>query len=218
MPLDEARGASVVVRRCDMSTRSGLIVFMLLTLMMLIAPPVAQAQDILWAKQWDSVGARLAVDRSYNVFRVGNFSGTLDFDPGPGTFEMTSSGEVDGFISKLDRDGGFLWAKQLGGTGFIEWTRAALDDDGNVYIVAAFYGTADFDPGPGTFELTAPFGFDTFVCKLDSSGNFVWAIATTGGAFRDSMGMSVIVDGDHVYTVGVFDGTVDRHLRTDESR
>jgi hypothetical protein len=209
--LDEVHGASEDVRRCGMRMRSGLKVITFLALMMVVAPSVAQAQDTLWAKQWDRLGAYLTVDRSHNVYRVGTFYGTVDLDPGPGTFELTATGEFrDVFVSKLDRDGGFLWAGRLGGTTLTETYGAALDDDGNVYIVGALYGTADFDPGPGTFELTSPaWGSDSFVCKLDSSGNFVWAKATSEGVNRDSIGLSVTVDGDHVYAIGAFDGTVD---------
>jgi hypothetical protein len=188
-----------------MRTRSGLKVFTLLALMMLIAPPVAQAQDLLWVKQWDGGGGLMAVDRSHNVYRVGGFSGTMDFDPGIGTFELTASGDIDVFVSKIDREGGFLWAGRLGGTGYIFANSAALDDDGNVYIFGFFYpGTYDFDPGPGTFELTT-ISADAYVCKLDSSGNFVWAIAFG----PDSSALSGTVDGDHVYPVGLFGGTVD---------
>ena len=38
-----------------------------------------------------------------------------------------------------------------------------------VHVVGVFSSTADFDPGPGTFNLTSAGNFDVFVWKLDQS-------------------------------------------------
>jgi hypothetical protein len=49
-----------------------------------------------------------------NVCAAGYFEGTIDFDPGIGVLNLTSSGSRDVFIMKLASDGSFLWAKQIG--------------------------------------------------------------------------------------------------------
>ena len=52
----------------------------------------------------------------------------------------------------------------------------ATDSTGAVYSVGSFAGTTDFDPGPGSFPLTAQgpsAETDAFISKLDSEGNFV---------------------------------------------
>ena len=69
----------------------------------------------------------------------------------------------------------FVWAQQLGGTGFDLGFGVAVDGSGNVYTTGWFIGTADFAPGTGVFNLTSAGSFDIFVSKLDSAGNFVWA-------------------------------------------
>ena len=51
----------------------------------------------------------------------------------------------------------------------------------NVYTTGRFDNTADFDPGQGTFYLSALGLYsDIFIQKLDSSGNFIWARSIEG--------------------------------------
>ena len=100
----------------------------------------------------------------------------MDFDPGAGTFNLTASNVYnDIFISKLDASGNFVWAKSIGGSNEDRGYSIATDASGNVYISGQFSGTVDFDPGAGIFELTSELSSDTFILKLDASGNFVWA-------------------------------------------
>src|SRR5678815_2668631 len=73
-----------------------------------------------WAKSMGGIsyddGYELVLDASRNVYITGDFSGTVDFDPGVGTYELTSAGDYNIFISKLDTNGNFIWAKGTGGT------------------------------------------------------------------------------------------------------
>ncbi len=153
-------------------------------------------------------GSAIATDGLGNVYTTGSFEGTVDFDPGAATFNLTSAGGADIFVSKLDSAGNFVWAKALGGNDFDGGSGISLDGLGNVYTTGYFPGTADFDPGAGTFNLTSAGGTDIFVSKLDSSGNFVWAKALGGTGFDRGRGISL--DGlGNVYTTGYFPGTAD---------
>jgi len=74
----------------------------------------------------------------------------------------------------------WLWAKAMGGTD-LDWPKSlSVDASGNIYTTGFFSATSDFDPGAGTFDLTAVGEFDIFISKLNSSGNFVWAISMGG--------------------------------------
>jgi Ca2+-binding RTX toxin-like protein len=153
-------------------------------------------------------GSALATDDAGNVYTTGNFYGTTDFDPGPGTFNLTSKGFSDVFVSKLDKNGKFVWAKAFGGAYVERGYSIAVDKAGNVYTTGIFEQTADFDPGPGKLNLTSKGDFDSFVSKLDSSGNFQWAKAF-GGTYDDG-GEGITVDGSgNVFSVGYFQDTVD---------
>jgi hypothetical protein len=168
--------------------------------------------NFIWAKQiggtGDDSGESISVDPSGNVYTTGLFSGTVDFDPGPATFNLTSVGSYDIFVSKIDASGNFVWAKQMGGTNIDYGTSIAVDASGNSYLTGMFIGTADFDPGVGTFNLISSGGTDVFVCKLDASGDFVWA-NKMGGNNADQ-GLSITIDAsNNVYTTGTFNGTSD---------
>ena len=166
--------------------------------------------NFLWARQFGrSSGRNVAADDNGNVFTTGSFFGTADFDPGPGVFNLTSSGFGDIFITKLDPDGSFVWAAQMGGVSS-EIGLGVTVHDGDVYSTGDFRGPTDFDPGPGVFELTPPGGRDVFVSKLDSDGNFVWARQMGGSGLASARGWGVAVDGSgNVHTVGHFSETAD---------
>ncbi|MDG2907500.1 MAG: SBBP repeat-containing protein [Acidimicrobiales bacterium] len=121
------------------------------------------------------IGYSVAVDSSGNVYTAGLFRHTVDFDPGAGTTNLTSNGNYDGFVSKLDSSGDLVWAKSFGDTGTDGGYSVAVDSSGNVYTAGYFSDTVDFDPGSGTAELTSNAGVDAFVLKLDSSGNLATA-------------------------------------------
>lgn len=156
----------------------------------------------------------VAVDGSGNVYTTGYFQNTADFDPGLGTSFLSSQGGNDIYISKLDANGNFVWARRIGGWGDDYGLALTLDNSGNVFVTGSFQGTnVDFDPGPGFFPLTAPNGgggptSDAFVLKLDGSGVFQWARRLGGNADDQSFGITLDNQGN-VLTTGYFQWTAD---------
>jgi hypothetical protein len=170
--------------------------------------------NFIWAKQFKATefgsnyGLSIKVDEIGSIFTAGQFGGELDFDPGAGVTNLVSEGASDGFISKLDSNGDFLWVKQIAGPGFNPIMSLNLDDSGNILTTGFFQETTDFDPGTSVFNLSSAGSNDIFICKLDPDGNFVWA-KQFGGVGQDD-GNSLITDSSgNVYTVGLFNGTVD---------
>jgi Beta-propeller repeat len=65
--------------------------------------------NYVWAKAFGGTlvdqGYGIAVDAAGNVYTTGYFIGTADFDPGPGVLNLTSAGNNDVFVSKLNASG-----------------------------------------------------------------------------------------------------------------
>jgi hypothetical protein len=171
--------------------------------------------NFLWAKQMggtlSEAGESMTMDAFGNLYISGYFSGTVDFDPGAGTFNLTSNSiSSPAFIQKLNAAGNFVWAVQLEGTGTIHnwsgiWSIHA-DALGNVYTAGYFGGTADFDPGAGVYEKTCNDTVDGFILKVDAGGNFNWALQV-GGVNGYNCGLAINTDlYGNVYSSGFFGG------------
>jgi hypothetical protein len=147
------------------------------------------------------------IDGPGNVYMAGTFDQWVDFDPGPDTAKLTSAGDVDAFVSKLDSAGNMLWTIQLGGLGADRGEYVNVDALGNVYVTGSFSGTVDFDPGPGTASFTAAAGTDAFVAKYDAAGNYIWAVsfAESGNSTGKALGIDVNAN---VYVTGNFSGAI----------
>lgn len=168
--------------------------------------------NFMWAKKFGASsfdrGNALSLDPQGNVVITGFFKETVDFDPGPNVFNLVAQDDGDIFILKLTANGGFVWAKQIAGTGFQGGYGVSVSATGNVYATGYFAGTVDFDPGPAVFNITGPGMLNEFVVKLDAAGNFKWAKVMGGN--KDMYSYALALDAaENVYTTGSFDGQVD---------
>ena len=181
-------------------------------LLFLVTTSFSQTNNLVWAKAMGGTSANSAssikVDAFGNVYTVGDFYGTTDFDPSPGTFTMTALTFNDVFISKFDANGNFLWAKRLAGTSHEFAESLAIDGAGNIIVCGSFEGTCDFDPGAGTFNLTTNGDRDIYILKLNSSGNFLWAKSIGSVGLDEATSVDVDPAGN-VYSTGYFNYTVD---------
>ena len=150
----------------------------------------------------------IAVDGNGNIISSGYFNGTADFNPGAGTESLTSLGSIDGFVSKLDSAGNFLWAKRIGNSGGDNAKSVAVDSNGNVLIAGDFSGTVDFDPSDGTTNLTSNGEGDIFISKFDPAGNFLWAKGFGGTSVDSGIFLAIDLSGNIAVT-GIFSNAVD---------
>jgi hypothetical protein len=173
-----------------------------------------------WAKQFGGPGdtgseiTALRIDNAGNVILCGLFNNTVDFDPGPGTYNLTSTAHMQPFVLKLNSNGDLVWALQYGssaaGSGGCGISNMKCDNNGNIYMVGAFRGNCDFDPGPSVYNMQGISLDDGFISKLDANGNFVWA-KRIGNATNDyyqylSPGSIEIDSKGNILTTGYFFG------------
>jgi hypothetical protein len=157
--------------------------------------------DVVTGVDTDSLG---------NVYISGAFTGTADFDPGPGVASVTSNGAYDSFLLKLDAQGQFVWVRNFGSTTNEPAASMDVDAAGNV-VLAGWYSTStDFDPGPGTAippflgNTDAP---DGFIVTFDSDGIFQWVYTLNSPDFVSALA-AFDSNGDVVVT-GFFNETLD---------
>lgn len=146
--------------------------------------------------------AALAIDSSNNVYLAGNFTGTIDLNPGAGTAEETAP-VYDAYVIKLDSNGTFIWGFTL----TIGISDMVIDNTGLLHIVGDFGGTQDFDPSGATANLTAT-ATDAFLLKITSAGLFDSAFALTGPDGENARTVAVDSTGQ-IHIAGRFDGTTD---------
>jgi len=150
----------------------------------------------------------IVLDQNENSYITGSFDSIVDFDPGPGTYNLSSNGLVDIFIQKIDSSGNLVWVYSFGSSGGDSGNSITIDNQGDIYITGTFRGTIDFNPGIGISNLTVPptSSWGIFILKLDANGNFIWA-----KSIDDGSGNSIEVDSfNNVYITGGFGGgTID---------
>lgn len=124
----------------------------------------------------------VTIDSQDNVIISGSFSTVVDFDPGPGVFEVNSSNPPDvedSYVLKLDNDGNFSWVTTFEGSlpQFV-----SVDGADNSYISRSLAGGSVIE-------------------KINSSGDLVWRVQYTNNVSFTAMDVSAT---GNFHGVGVF--------------
>ena len=184
-------------------------------LILLSSTAVTNAQQFNWVKTTGGTNTEYSSyvfrDSAGNIYTVGTFKDTVDFDPGPGVYNLFGTGYNNNiFVQKLDADGNFIWAREWNSPDSTTWTNylylflygAARDKYGNIILTGGFDSTVDFDPGAGQLLFNSNIeSRDVFVLKLDSAGQLQWARQIGGDHFDVSKDVEVDTLGN-VYVLG----------------
>ncbi|MEX1002134.1 MAG: T9SS type A sorting domain-containing protein [Crocinitomicaceae bacterium] len=137
--------------------------------------------NLIWVNGFHGPGVssieQMALDNNNSVTVTGYFGDSIDFDPTPLGENYISANSYDCYVLKIDTDGNVEWVHTFGSYS-VDQGHNICTDGSNIYVTGRFIGNQDFDPGPGVFNLEPyPYGgqFNTFVLKLNSAGDFVWA-------------------------------------------
>ena len=168
--------------------------------------------NLVWVRQFsgleNSYGMSIDLASTGDLYVGGFYSGTVDFDPSGSSQFMTAVGSFDLFAMKLDTNGELIWVKSYGSAGQERGEGIVVDANDNLYITGRFQNTVNFDPGNTDTELTAGGGFDGYVLKLDSNGDFVWVnqVASSDNCISFRLAKDPI---DNIYSSGYYSGDAD---------
>ena len=181
--------------------------FIFFALVFITRQAISQSPELDWVAGFGSASAfdsgnSVAVDAAGNVYTVGVFSDTVDFNPGPPVFDIISVSVDDIFVSKFDSTGNFIWAKSFSASNYQSANCITVDDSDNIFICGDFSGEMDFDPNAGNFNLVSN-NQDAFILKLNSNGDFRWA-RKMGGNLYESVNSIKTDEEGNVYTTGFF--------------
>ena len=103
--------------------------------------------------------------------------------------------------------GSLVWLTSAGGKLSQYGQKVVVDPEGYLYVIGYFNGTAAF----GTITLVASGENNTFVAKVDTKGNFIWAKGFGGTSlFTTDYPNSIAIDTDgNIYVTGMFDYKAD---------
>ena len=135
----------------------------------------------LWVHSFDGVkdqrgsrDNRLAIDQFSNIYVVGGFQNTGNYGP----FNITSNGEWDAFIFKMDKDGNWIWAEGFGSNKTDRANGIAIDVCDDIYVTGEYRNPMVF-PGAnasnGSDTLSHKQKRDIFVAKINNQGDWKWA-------------------------------------------
>ena len=118
---------------------------------------------------------------SGNVFIMGKFNATTDFDPSSASFFLTPNITNSCYLAKYSSTGNFIWAKEIiseinmaSATSYLAVSDLVIDASENVYITGTYDHVVDFDPSPTTYTLSTSNYGNAFTSKYSSSGGLVW--------------------------------------------
>lgn len=135
----------------------------------------------IWVDNYDGIkdqrgsrDSRIAIDHFSNVYVVGGFQNTGNYGP----LSLTSNGEWDAFLFKMDKDGNWIWARNVGSNKTDRANGIAIDYADNIYIAGEYRNPMVFagaNASNGTDTLSHAKKRDIFVAKITTNGDWVWA-------------------------------------------
>lgn len=165
--------------------------------------------DFIWATRQGGTkqdqGYSIDVDSIGNVYTTGVFGDTADFDPGAGTHNLINRGGTwEVFVSALDPDGNFRWARQLDGKGTNSggWSLAlGHGKHEGIYATGSYRDSTYFYAGQDTLLFTVEEGSGNgYIIKLDTAGTFEWSRYITA----NMMGSIAVDQQGGIFSAGYF--------------
>ena len=147
-------------------------------------------------------------DSSGNIYITARYPDVIDFDPSIINQSIFSNGGQQPFIAKYDKNGNYLWAKNIPETPGIIISCMAVDGNMDIVVSGMLTQLTDFDPSGSAYTLN-PTGVNNtaFLAKYNTSGSLIWAKTYSATGFHQPR--NLITDNDNnIYSVGYFNDSI----------
>jgi hypothetical protein len=160
--------------------------------------------QIMWAKAFScdqsNTPRSIALNAEGIIYLAGQFEGDLIYGS-----DSLYSFNTACFVLKADEDGNGIWMVQSEGDGDTYPQSLAIDPYGSVVLTGIFINGTAFGsyilPGysPGYS------GYDIFICKLSTAGEFLWAVQAGGPEYDEGYTVvcnndgSILINGHYTY-------------------
>jgi len=128
-----------------------------------------------WVRTFDGAesewGSGVAVTRDGYIYVTGCFEGNTEFTPGGASHSFISAGDSDAFLTKFDKNGGYIWTRVIGGIARDNGLGVTADPIGGAYVVGYFGGEVDFAPTGADIHKARGLA-DIFLCSFPPDGNW----------------------------------------------
>jgi len=165
-----------------------------------------------WTRSWrggneeaQEIGS-VACDPDGNVFIVGQFWGSVDFDPCEGESRV-SGDDRDAYILKLNSDGIFEWVRTWNDSSYEMPTKVAVSRSGEAFVTGYFQENAASSRTNIDLVLQIRRMF-IYIRRFDADGTLLWNQVYGGG--NDMQPADLVLDSrDNIYTTGYFGSFAD---------
>ncbi|MBN16542.1 MAG: hypothetical protein CMB37_00055 [Euryarchaeota archaeon] len=135
-----------------------------------------------WGGDYDDNATGVVIDSIENAYVVGYYNdNVLDW---PSNHILTAGRPYNGFVSKVNPYGDFLWSRDIAGgvNGQSAFALAVTYGNGDVYVGGEFSGSADFREGSSVAVslLGNTSATNAYVAAIDTTGSWVWASRSAG--------------------------------------
>ena len=156
--------------------------------------------NFLWVEQgrakYDDRGLDVAVDLSNNIFVVGQFSDTIQFDAIHNNAVMNS-----GYLMKYDQSGNEQWFVKMSALQTIIYS-VVVDRANNILITGDFKGNLGIFTTPMVYNTSA-FTNKVFIAKFTNTGSVIWV--ENDGSDSEVTSKSIALDANNdAYIAGLF--------------
>lgn len=150
-------------------------------------------------------------DLNNNIFVTGTYAGTMTIN----SLSVTSAGNTDAYLLKLNSNLTAQFLFNLGGTSADKSESLAIDSNNDIIIAGTVSGTAgtSFDMNPSASQVNnitlGVNATENFLAKYDNDGNYKWATAFSGTANHLSRPLGLGTDlCDNIIIGGAYTGTI----------